>query len=97
MKIHWTETAERHLDAIYAYIARDSEVYALRAIDRITARSFQIASFPHAGKRAPEFGLDQLREVYENPYRIIYYIKPGQVDVLAVIHDARNVLADTDE
>ena len=33
MNVHWTETAERHLDAIYAYIARDSETYALRTID----------------------------------------------------------------
>ncbi len=36
MKIHWAATAERHLDAIYAYIAQDSPTYALRMVDRIT-------------------------------------------------------------
>ena len=24
MKVHWTDTAEKHLDAIYSYIAQDS-------------------------------------------------------------------------
>jgi hypothetical protein len=24
MRVHWTDTAEKHLDAIYAYIALDS-------------------------------------------------------------------------
>ena len=28
----------------------------------------------------------------EGPYRIIYHIKSDQIDVLAVIHGARNVL-----
>jgi toxin ParE1/3/4 len=30
----------------------------------------------------------------EGPYRIIYHIKPDQIDVIAVIHGARNVLRD---
>lgn len=45
MKVHWTESAEAHLDAIYAYIAQDSQTYALRMVDRITKRSQQIGSF----------------------------------------------------
>jgi plasmid stabilization system protein ParE len=36
MKIHWTETAEAHLDAIYAHISQDSKTYALGTVDRIT-------------------------------------------------------------
>lgn len=36
MKVHWTETAEAHLDAIYAYIAQDSKTYALHTVDRVT-------------------------------------------------------------
>ena len=29
MKVHWTDTAQEHLDGIYAYIARDSSTYAM--------------------------------------------------------------------
>lgn len=88
MKVHWTDTAEGHLDAIYAYIALDSPEYAKRVIDRLTRRSQQIADFPLSGRRVPEYDADQIREVIEGPYRIIYHIKPDQVDVVAVIHGA---------
>ncbi|HPL18770.1 MAG TPA: type II toxin-antitoxin system RelE/ParE family toxin [Spirochaetota bacterium] len=92
MKVYWTDTAEEHLDAIYRHIARNSEVYAKRVVDVITQRSIQIGTFPLSGRMVPEYEMDQIREVIEGPYRIIYYIKPDQVDVIAVLHGAQNVL-----
>ena len=88
MTVHWTDTAQDHLDAIYAYIAQDSPEYALRMVDRLTRRSQQIAEAPLSGRRVREYDMDQIREVIENPYRI----KPDQIDVIAVLHGARNVL-----
>jgi len=92
MKVHWTETAEGHLDAIYAYIAQDSPQYAMRMVDRLTRRSQQIADFPLSGRKVPEYEMDQIREVIEGPYRIIYHIKPYQIDVLGVIHGCQDIL-----
>ncbi|MDI6738994.1 MAG: type II toxin-antitoxin system RelE/ParE family toxin [Candidatus Edwardsbacteria bacterium] len=97
MKVHWTETAQAHLDAIHAYIAQDSPEYARRMVDRLTRRSQQIVRFPLSGRRVPEYDVNQIREVIEGPYRIIYRITYRQVDVLAVIHAARNVLGMEDE
>ncbi len=91
MKVHWTHTAEGHLDAIHAYIAQDSPEYARRMVDRLTRRSQQIAEFPFSGRRVPEYDVDQIREVIEGSFRIIYHIKPDQIDVLAVIHGAMDV------
>ena len=92
MTVHWTDTAQDHLDAIYAYIAQDSPEYALRMVDRLTRRSQQIAEAPLSGRRVPEYDLDQIREVIERPYRIIYHITPDRIDVIAVLHGARSVL-----
>lgn len=97
MRVHWTTTAEAHLDAIYAYIAQDSETYALSTVDRITRRSQQIAEFPLSGRRVPEFERDQIREVFSGPYRIVYHIKSDQIDIIAVIHGAMNALKDERE
>ncbi|MBI3015296.1 MAG: type II toxin-antitoxin system RelE/ParE family toxin [Candidatus Tectomicrobia bacterium] len=97
MKVHWTDAAEGHLDALYAYIAQDSPEYARRMVDRLTRRSQQIAEFPFSGRRVPEYDIDQIREVIEGPYRIIYHIKPDQIDVLAVIHGAMDVLGSSEE
>lgn len=92
MKVHWTKTAQKHLDGIYGYIAQDSPEYALHIVDRLTRRSQQIANLPLSGRRVPEYEMDQIREVIERPYRIIYHIKHDQIDIIAVIHGARNEL-----
>ncbi len=91
MKVYWTDTAVKHLSAIYAYIAQNSPQYAARVVDRLTRRSEQIANFPLSGRIVPEFETEQIREVIEGSYRIIYYIKPDQIDVLAVIHGSQQI------
>ena len=89
MRVHWTDTAIDHLRAIHAYISQNSTPYAQRVVDRLTRRSQQIGDFPLSGRIVPEFDMGQIREVTEGPFRIIYHIKPDQIDVLAVIHGAQ--------
>jgi plasmid stabilization system protein ParE len=91
VNVQWTESALSQLDAIYEYIAQTSPEYASRIIDRLTRRSIQIAEFPFSGRMVPEFELNEVREVFEWPYRIIYLITSEQsrVEVLAVIHGSR--------
>jgi addiction module RelE/StbE family toxin len=91
MKVFWTETAVNHLSSIYNYISQNSPQYAQRLVERLTRRSEQIANFPFSGRLVPEFETEQIREVIEGSYGIIYYIKPDQIDVIAVLHAARNI------
>ena len=55
-------------------------------VDRVTKRTEQIASFPMSGRKVPEYEADDIREIIEKPYRIIYRIKPEQIDVLTIVH-----------
>ena len=89
MKVCWTDNSIGHLLGIYEYIARNSPVYAKRVVDRITRRSEQIAEFPLSGRKVPEYKTEDIREIIEKPYRIIYRIKSDQIDILAVIHGAK--------
>jgi toxin ParE1/3/4 len=89
MKVVWSQSATEHLVDIYTYIARDSERYALRMVDRITARSKQIGYAPESGQIVPEYEHPQVREVIEGSYRVIYRTESDRVVVLAVIHGAR--------
>ncbi|MEC4685066.1 MAG: type II toxin-antitoxin system RelE/ParE family toxin [Nitrospirota bacterium] len=91
MKVHWTDTAIDCLTAIHDYIAKNSRLYAKRLVDRLTRRSQQIGNFPLSGRIVPEFGVEQIREIMDGSYRIIYYIKPDRIDVLAVIHGAQEI------
>jgi addiction module RelE/StbE family toxin len=89
MRIHWTQNAVEHLVNIYEYIALNSPTYAKGMVDKITRRSEQIADQPLSGRKVPEYQADDIRELIEKPYRIIYRIKADQIDVIAVIHCAR--------
>jgi addiction module RelE/StbE family toxin len=89
MKVHWTLNAIRHLTNIYEYIALNSPTYARRMVDRITRRSEQISTQPLSGRKVPEYEAEDIRELIEKPYRIIYRVKQDQIDVLAVIHGAQ--------
>jgi toxin ParE1/3/4 len=90
VKVLWAESALAQLQAVHDYLAQTSPEYALRIIDRLTKRSIQIARFPFSGRMVPEYELNEVREVIEGSYRIIYLIAPEQkVEVLAVIHTSR--------
>ena len=92
MKVYWTKNAIEHLVNIYEYIALNSPAYAKRTVDKITRRSVQVAEHPLSGRIVPEYDAEDVRELIESPYRIIYRIKPDQIDVLAVIHGSRLLL-----
>jgi len=91
MKVFWTKNAIKHLAGIYEYIAANSPAYAKRIVDKITRRSVQIADLPYSGRKVPEYEANDIRELIEYPYRIIYRIKVGRIDILAVIHGARQL------
>ena len=58
-------------------------------VDRITQRSEQISTQPFSGRIVPEYETEDIRELIEKPYCIIYRLKQDQIDVLAVIHGAQ--------
>jgi addiction module RelE/StbE family toxin len=89
MKVYWTQNAIRHLVNIYEYIALNSPIYARGMVDRITRRSEQIADQPLSGRKVPEYDAEDIREIIEKPYRLIYRVKSDRIDVLAVIHGAQ--------
>ena len=91
MKVHWTDNAISQLIAIYDYIARDSPFYAQRMVDRLTRRSQQLIDFPRSGRMVPEYEAEEIREIIEKPYRLIYLLGPDQIEILAVVHGAQRL------
>lgn len=94
MRVHWTPEAKAQLKAIQNYIASDSPAAAKRTVARLALRARQAGELPRSGRKVPEYHRDDLRELMENPYRIIYRIKPGQVDILTLWHVRRLLPAD---
>jgi len=74
MIVHWTENALRHLTAIHDYIAQNSARYARGMVNGITHRSEHLGQFPQLGAIVAEYEDESIREVFEQPYRIIYRV-----------------------
>ncbi len=89
MKVHWTAAARAQLKAIHVYISQTSPQYAQQVVDRLTRRSQQLAAFPLSARVITEANDVSARELIEGPYRIIYHMVEGQVDVIAVVHSAQ--------
>lgn len=86
MSILWSAQAEADLDAIHAFIARDSEHYAGLQIKRIVERVIHIASRPMSGHPVHEDPAAGLREAHSGSYRIIYRQDRDQFVVVTVVH-----------
>jgi toxin ParE1/3/4 len=90
--VHWSDLAVQQLASITLYIGRTSPLYAERMVDRILRRVETLAAFPDIGVRVSEAEDDKVREVLENPYRILYLAQPSRVDVLAIVHGRQDIV-----
>jgi|SRR5712664_102191 len=91
MKIVWTEPAVEDLRELHAYIARDSETYASGFVERIIVAADRLADYPKVGRIVPETNDENVRELLYQRYRIIYRVKEDSIEMLSVIHGARDL------
>ncbi len=66
MKIVWTEPAVEDLRELYAYIARDSEMYASGFVERIILAVERLLEHPKVGRVVPESNDENIRELLFN-------------------------------
>ena len=92
MKLRWTEKATGQLIGAYEYIAQSSPEFASAVAERIYARPDpQLVNFPYSGSVVPEYGREDIREVFSDSYRIIYQVLTQEVVILTVIHSSMNL------
>jgi addiction module RelE/StbE family toxin len=91
--VTWTPKARSDLEAVYEYIARDSRRLAQAFVVRVEAAVDRLAAFPESGRMAPEFRRRDIRELIVQRYRVFYRIRAGNVEVLSVLHGARDIQA----
>ncbi|MBK9641068.1 MAG: type II toxin-antitoxin system RelE/ParE family toxin [Saprospiraceae bacterium] len=72
VKVDWTKLTLDDLKIIHTSISLDSTSYAGRFIDKLLNRVRQLENFPRSGRIVPEFGIENIRELIEGNYRIVY-------------------------
>ncbi|PLX50517.1 MAG: type II toxin-antitoxin system RelE/ParE family toxin [Desulfobulbaceae bacterium] len=89
MKLKWSETAIRDLLSIRRYIVDDNPAAANNWIARLRTRAGNTVHAPLAGRKVPELCRDDVREVIEGNYRIVYQVHNDHVTVLTVFEAHR--------
>jgi addiction module RelE/StbE family toxin len=96
-KIKWTNIALDDLRATlddlratYDYVAQDSPKYADRLMDKIIESIDALEQHPLIGRKVPEFDDENIRELIEGNYRIIYRVELDEnIGISRIHHSAR--------
>jgi addiction module RelE/StbE family toxin len=92
VQINWTFQSKDDLKSIAEYISKDSKKYARLQILRIRQRTKILNSQIYSGKIVSEMDNQNIRELIEGNYRIIYLIiNDERIDILTVHHSARDL------
>ncbi|MBX2900945.1 MAG: type II toxin-antitoxin system RelE/ParE family toxin [Cyclobacteriaceae bacterium] len=92
VKLIWTDQAINDLGDIGDYIAENSEKYAMLTVKKLFERPDILKTFPQAGRIVPEKNDENVRELIEGNYRIIYEIvSADQINILTVYYSARHL------
>ena len=89
-RVVWSPAALEDVDAIAAYIARDSPHYAASVVRQLVEAARRLADFPESGRRVPEFDDASLRELLVSSYRLIYRLDESLVTIATVVHQKQS-------
>jgi toxin ParE1/3/4 len=90
IEVRWTLGSLEDIEAIAESIAKDSPFYTRFKQNFFFQRVEMLGQYPESGKVVPEIGQNDIRELIEGSYRIIYQIlSDTRIDVLSVHHGSR--------
>jgi toxin ParE1/3/4 len=88
--VSWSPQSLRDIESIRTFIAQDSATYAEFVVRRIVAAVERLHVFPESGRVVPERNVPEIREVIVAPFRVVYRLRPGSVEVATVFRGSRD-------
>ena len=88
MKVIWSAAAESDLQSILLYVAMDDVDAAFKLVDRLEAAGNNLAQLPRRGRPGRTPGTREW-VVSRSSYILIYEIRDEKVEILRVMHGAR--------
>jgi addiction module RelE/StbE family toxin len=84
MKIYWSPLAVERLEEIYKYISNDNVSAAQNLIENIFYKVESLSDNSERGRIVPESNREDVRELFEGEYRIIYKLESKKLFVLTI-------------
>ena len=93
MKVRITAEAERDLEVIADYIAKDNPERALSFVEELRDRCLNLAETPLGYPLVPRYERFGVRRRVHGNYLIFYRAEPKQVVILHILHGAMDYAA----
>jgi len=93
VQIFITDSAAADLQDIKDYYAQQNLPHvANKLLTKIISRIESLQKLPDIGRIVPEFASDQLRELIERPFRIVYLREKSPIHIIRVWRSERTLL-----
>lgn len=91
-RVIFLQTALDDLEEIVLHIARDSKTAAIEIHDKVIGNAHRLETFPQLGMLVPDKKLREagFRMLIVGKYLLLYKISAGEINVLRVVHGARD-------
>jgi toxin ParE1/3/4 len=94
VRVVWSSLADRQVTEAVAFIASDRPVAARRWLEGLLDQVRSLATFPDSGRVVPELEQDDIRELFLDPYRVVYRRCTDLVEIVTVWHMRREFPVD---
>jgi toxin ParE1/3/4 len=90
VKISFAASAVKDLEEIRSWFT-DQQVPELgeKFIKEIISQVERLVDFPECGRMVPEFGITTLREIIQNPFRIVYRLDKYRLRIVRIWRSER--------
>jgi toxin ParE1/3/4 len=93
MIVHISAEAERELEEIGNYIARDNPLRAISFLDQLRAKCLGLAAFPERFPLVPRYEPQRVRHRVHGNYLIFYRVEAEAVFILHILNAAMDYAA----
>jgi toxin ParE1/3/4 len=84
LKITWSPLAVEQVRDIVSYIALDKPSAAEKWAEKIFYSVERLIDFPDSGRVVPEINRNEIREIVQGNYRVIYKVEKKEILILIV-------------
>jgi toxin ParE1/3/4 len=89
-RIVWSLRALEDLEKIADYLATDSPVFASSFVVHVLHTAATLTISPDRGRHSPDTDDPHVRELFVKQHRLIYSVASNQVNIVRLVHMARN-------
>ncbi|TFG01201.1 MAG: type II toxin-antitoxin system RelE/ParE family toxin [Promethearchaeota archaeon] len=89
VEVRWSPNAADDFESIIKYYEKTAPKFAQTLAKKIIYLIENLNQFPKIGRKVPELGNEEIREIVYRNFRIVYRLKEEILEIARIIHGSR--------